>query len=387
MVDERVVSWLRRRSGLVDVVLAATLLAGCVLCGILVGADVDYFVLSAVVLGPLAIRRRWPEGAAVGVAVGAFVQWVLIRDSTGALPADIAVPIAVYTLAAYGRGYSSRIGLAGGLIGAVLGGWSWPQLPMPVLAHVIVGAGLASTVLAAWLGGAWQRARRGELLALAERAELLERTRDQGMRLAVLSERTRIARDIHDILAHSLSVIVAQSDGGRYAAAREPRAAIDALTAIGEHGRRALVETRRAIGVLRADVQPETSPSPGFADIPRLVGDLRDAGLPVELALDVPEGIAEGIGLVVYRIVQEGLTNVVKHAGAGARAQVSIIQHEGWLSIGIDDNGNGSSVSNSPGYGLRGMRERVASHGGDIELRRKPDGHLLVARIPVRIEE
>ncbi|MFB8003023.1 sensor histidine kinase [Nocardia sp. NPDC056000] len=387
MVDERVVLWLRRRFALVDAVFAGALIVGCALCGILVGADADYFVLSVVVLGPLAIRRRWPEVSAMGVAVGAFVQWVLIRDSTGALPADIAVPIAVYTLAAYGRGYSSRIGLVGGLFGAVLGGWSWPQLPMPVLAHVIVGAGLASTVLAAWLGGAWQRARRGELLALAERAELLERTRDQGMRLAVLSERTRIARDIHDILAHSLAVIVAQSDGGRYAAAREPNAAVDALTAIGAHGRRALVETRRAIGVLRADSEPETSPSPGFTDITRLVGDMRAAGLPVELTLDVPRGIADGIGLVAYRIVQEGLTNVVKHAGAGARARVSISRDGDWLSIDIADDGHAASGPQSPGYGLIGMRERVASHGGDIELRRTPDGHLLTARIPLRIEE
>ncbi|WP_330180689.1 histidine kinase [Nocardia sp. NBC_01503] len=387
MVDERVVFWLRRRTALVDAVMAGVLILGCVLCGVLVDAEADYFALSVAVLAPLAIRRRWPEVSAVGVAVAAFAQWVLIRDTAGALPADIAVPITVYTLAAYGRGYSSRIGLAAGAIGAVLGGWSWPQLP--ALAHVIVGAGLASTVLAAWLGGAWQRARRGELLALAERAELVERNRDQETRLAVLSERARIARDIHDILAHSLAVIVAQSDGGRYAAQREPRVAVDALTAIGEHGRRALTETRRAIGVLRqdAETEPDTVPSHGFADIDQLVGEVRAAGLPVELTIDIPDGLTEGMGSVVYRIVQEGLTNVVKHAGAGARARVSIVPREGWLRIGVEDDGRGTPGSGRAGYGLLGMRERVAAYGGDIELRRQPGGHLLVARIPLRVEE
>ncbi|ASF06615.1 putative two-component histidine kinase [Nocardia brasiliensis NBRC 14402] len=389
MVDERVVGWLRRRTALVDAATAGLLVLVCVLFGLLIGADAAYFTLSVLVLAPLTVRRRWPEAAALAVAAVAFAQWCAVRDTTGALPADVAVPIAVYTLAAHSRRLWSRTGLVVGLAGAVLGGWSWPQLPMSALAHVLVGGFLASTVLAAWLGGAWQRARRGEFRALAEHAALLERTRDERARLAVLSERTRIARDMHDILAHSLAVIVAQADGGRYAARAAPQSAIDALQAIGDQGRRALAETRRAIGVLREDTETEPDPAPrvGISDIHRLVEEVRGAGVPVALELELPCGLTDsGVGLVVYRIVQEGLTNVVKHAGPGARAEVSVRQERDWLRVSVGDDGPSGQPSGSPGYGLVGMRERVEAYGGELELRPRAGtaGHVLTARIPVR---
>ncbi|KIA64482.1 sensor histidine kinase [Nocardia vulneris] len=389
MVDERVVGWLRRRTALVDAATAGLLVLVCVLFGLLIGADAAYFTLSVLVLAPVTVRRRWPEAAALAVAAVAFAQWCAVRDTTGALPADIAVPIAVYTLAAHSRRLWSRTGLVVGLAGAVLGGWSWPQLPMSALAHVLVGGFLASTVLAAWLGGAWQRARRGEFRALAEHAALLERTRDERARLAVLSERTRIARDMHDILAHSLAVIVAQADGGRYAARATPQSAIDALQAIGDQGRRALAETRRAIGVLREDTDAEPDPAPrvGVSDISRLVEEVRGAGVPVALELELPCGLTDsGVGLVVYRIVQEGLTNVVKHAGPGARAEVSVRQERDWLRVSVGDDGSAGQRSGSAGYGLVGMRERVEAYGGELELRPRAGtaGHVLTARIPVR---
>ncbi|WP_280442877.1 sensor histidine kinase [Nocardia brasiliensis] len=389
MVDERVVGWLRRRTALVDAATAGLLVLVCVLFGLLIGADAAYFTLSVLVLAPLTVRRRWPEAAALAVAAVAFAQWCAVRDTTGALPADIAVPIAVYTLAAHSRRLWSRTGLVVGLAGAVLGGWSWPQLPMSALAHVLVGGFLASTVLAAWLGGAWQRARRGEFRALAEHAALLERTRDERARLAVLSERTRIARDMHDILAHSLAVIVAQADGGRYAARAAPQSAIEALQAIGDQGRRALAETRRAIGVLREDTETEPDPAPrvGISDITRLVEEVRGAGVPVVLELELPCGLTDsGVGLVVYRIVQEGLTNVVKHAGPGARAEVSVRQERDWLRVSVGDDGPAGQPTGSVGYGLVGMRERVEAYGGELELRPRAGtaGHVLTARIPVR---
>ncbi|PXX71118.1 histidine kinase [Nocardia tenerifensis] len=387
MVDERVVFWLRRRAPLVDVGTAGLLILACVLCGVLVGADAVHFTLSVLLLLPLAFRRRHPEAVAVLVAAAALAQWGLVRDSIGALPADIAVPIVVYTLAAHSTRSWSRGGLLAGSAGAVLGGWSWPQLPMPALAHVLVGGFLGSTVLAAWLGGAWQRARRGEFQALAAHAALLERARDERTRLAVLSERTRIARDIHDILAHSLAVIVAQSDGGRYGARTDPQVAIDALTAVGEHGRRALAETRRAIGVLREDAEPARRLD--IADLTRLVDDVRGAGLPVRLEVDLPAGLPDsGVGLVVYRIVQEGLTNIVKHAGSGAGAEVSVRQEDRWLRVSVGDDGRAARAHGRDGYGLIGMRERVGAYGGEIELRPRPGGrgHVLAARIPLRTE-
>ncbi|WP_067813858.1 sensor histidine kinase [Nocardia inohanensis] len=399
MADERVVVWLRGRTALVDGVAAGILLVAGVLIGVLVDADRAYFVFTLGLLAPLAFRRRWPEIVAGAVAGVAVAQWVMVRDTTGALPADVAVPVVVYTLAERGDRVWSRIGLAAGLIGAGLGGWSWPQLPMPVLAHVIVGGFLAGTVLAAWLGGAWQRARRGELVALAERAALLESTREQRTRLAVLSERTRIARDIHDILAHSLAVIVAQADGGRYAAPNDPEQAVAALRAIGDQGRRALTETRRAIGVLREDAgtDPDTAAGMGIPDIERLVADVRAAGAAVELNVALrAASLDPGVGLVAYRIVQEGLTNAVKHAGTGVRVEVSIRHVAEWLHVEVRDDGpavdarfdarQGDSAARRGGYGLIGMRERVEVYGGELALRRRADrpGHLLAARIPMR---
>ncbi|MEU8900398.1 histidine kinase [Nocardia sp. NPDC048505] len=385
MVDERVVHWLRWRPTVVDAAVAGVLGTVCALIGMLVHAGLEYFVFTAALTAPLAVRRRLPEWSAVAVAVAAGAQWLTVRDTTGAVFADAAVPITVYTLAAHGRGSWSRLGLIFGLGGAALGGWSWPQLPMPALAHLLVGAFLASTVVAAWLGGAWQRARRGELTALAERAELAETAHEQRVRLAVLSERTRIARDIHDILAHTLSVIIAQADGGRYAADAHPQRAVDALRAIGQQGRAALAETRRALGVLRDDS------APGIPDLVPLVEDLRAAGLPVELTVDLP-GVEPdpALGLLVYRIVQEGLTNVVKHAGLDAQAVVSVRRERQRLLVSVADDGRSPAPDHETdsvrsGFGLIGMRERVSAHGGVLEFQRREaaPGHLLRVRIPL----
>ncbi|MEV6215163.1 histidine kinase [Nocardia sp. NPDC051833] len=390
MVDERVAVWLRAQTAHADAVIVIALITVCFLAGALVDAGADYFAFSVALLIPLTWRRRWPEWSAAVVAVVALVQWATVQATTGALPADIAVPLAVYTLAAYADRWASRAGLVVGLAGAALGGWSWPQLPMPVSAHVLVGVSLAGAVVAAWLGGAWQRARRGEFEALARQTALLEREQEQRTRMAVLSERNRIARDIHDILAHSLAVIVAQSDGGRYAAPAEPRRAVEALTAIGDQGRAALAETRRAIGILREDDrdEPDPAPAPGISDLPRLAGDLSDAGLPVDLTVDLAgEPLDTGVSLVVYRLVQEGLTNIVKHAGAGARAEVSVRVDDACLQVSVRDDGHAEGRSASAGYGLVGMRERVAAYGGSMELRRRSDsaGHLLQARIPLAV--
>lgn len=390
MVDERVAVWLRARTAHADAVIVIALITVCFLAGALVDAGADYFAFSVALLVPLTWRRRWPEWSAAVVAVVALVQWATVQATTGALPADIAVPLAVYTLAAYADRWASRAGLVVGLAGAALGGWSWPQLPMPVSAHVLVGVSLAGAVVAAWLGGAWQRARRGEFEALARQTALLEREQEQRTRLAVLSERNRIARDIHDILAHSLAVIVAQSDGGRYAALAEPRRAVEALAAIGDQGRTALAETRRAIGILREDDrdEPDPAPAPGISDLTRLADDLSDAGLPVDLTVDLAgEPLDTGVSLVVYRLVQEGLTNIVKHAGAGARAEVSVRVDDACLQVSVRDDGHSEGRSDRAGYGLVGMRERVAAYGGSMELSRRSDsaGHLLQARIPLAV--
>ncbi|WP_181770863.1 sensor histidine kinase [Amycolatopsis pittospori] len=370
MLGERLDSWLRGHESLVDVLIALLLCASCVLFGLFVRADAAYFVFSLVLPLPLAVRRRKATVCAALVLGGAAVQWLTVRDGNGALPADLAVPLAVHAAAAYGPRWTGRAGLAAGLFGAVLGGLSWPLLPSSVTAHVLVGALLASTVVAAWAMGSLRRVR------LAER--------DQRARLAVLAERTRIAREMHDIVAHSLAVVIAQADGGRYAAATSPEAGRTALATIGDCARQAMGELRRVLGVLRDG--PETAePQPGLDDVPELVDRVRAGGLDVRLVFEAPPGpIEAGFSLAAYRIVQEGLTNVLKHAGTAARAEVSVRWPGGRLEIDVLDDGPARTAGPGGGHGLAGMRERAAAYRGTVTLEPRPGGgHRLSARLPV----
>ncbi|AUI59612.1 sensor histidine kinase [Amycolatopsis sp. BJA-103] len=370
MFGERLDSWLRGNESLVDVVTALLLSACCVLFGLFVRADTAYFLFSLFLPLPLALRRRKPAVCAALVLGVAGVQWLTVRDTHGALLADLAVPVAVHAATAYGPRWAGRAGLAVGLFGAVLGGLSWPLLPSSPTAHALVGAFLASTVVAAWAIGALWRVRRAE--------------RDQRARLAVLAERTRIAREMHDILAHSLAVVIAQADGGRYAAVSSPEAGRAALATIGDCGRQALGELRRVLGVLRDG--PETAePQPGLDDLPGLVDRVRAGGLDVRLAFETPPGPVEpGFSLTGYRIVQEGLTNVLKHAGTGARAEVSVRWPAGRLEIDVLDDGRARIAGPGGGHGLVGMRERAGAYRGTVTLEPRPGGgHVLRARLPV----
>ncbi len=378
---------MRRHESLVDVGTALALVAGCVLFGAFVEADAGYFLLSLWLLLPLTVRRRHPVPAAAVVLAAALVQWLTVRDSTGALPADVAVPMVIYALAACGPVWGSRIGLVVGLIGAGMGGLAWPQLPVRPLAHVLVAAFLGSTVVAAWAFGTLHRARGKHIAALAERARLLEVEREQRDRIAVMAERTRIAREMHDVVAHSLAVLIAQADGGRYAAANEPAAATTTLATIGDYARQALDETRRVLGVLRDGPATVDEPQPGVDDIPALVDRVRAGGLDVRLTLDAPRGPVEsGLGLVAFRIVQEGLTNVIKHAGQGVRAEVSVRWRPRRLEIDVLDDGRGTPAATAAGagHGVLGMRERANAYGGTVTLASRPGGgRVLRARIPV----
>ncbi|MEU8416364.1 histidine kinase dimerization/phosphoacceptor domain-containing protein [Amycolatopsis japonica] len=235
MLGERLDSWLRGHQSLVDVLIALLLAGCCVLFGLFVRAEAAYFLFSVLLALPLALRRRNTVVCATLVLGVAGVQWLTIRDGVGALPADLAVPLAVHAAAAYGPRRAGGAALAAGLLGAMLGGLSWPMLPSSAAAHLLVGAFLASTVVAAWATGTLRRVR-------------LSHSRQQA-RLAVLAERERIAREMHDIVAHSLAVVIAQADGGRYAAT--PEAGRSALVTIGDCARKALGDLRRMIGVLR----------------------------------------------------------------------------------------------------------------------------------------
>ncbi|WP_016935844.1 sensor histidine kinase, partial [Rhodococcus sp. R1101] len=204
--------------------------------------------------------------------------------------------------------------------------------------------------------------------ALTERNRLLELERLKEAELAATQERTRIAREMHDIVAHSLTAIIAQADGGRYAAAANPQTAADVLGTIADTGRRALTDMRSLLSVLREDSPREFTTTPGVDDVPALVEQVRASGLEVALVVDgrVRE-VSDGFGLSVYRIVQESLTNVLKHAGPRAHARVCLEWRSEMLVVEIVDDGRGAAAlveARPGGQGLTGIEERARLHGG-----------------------
>jgi len=243
---------------------------------------------------------------------------------------------------------------------------------------------------------------------LVDRARRLETERDQQAQIATAAERTRIAREMHDIVAHSLSVIIAQADGGRYAAEAAPEAAVRSLTTIGETGRAALADMRRLLGVLRPPGPPTTThphpspavvvaatgppppgdlvPQPAVADLERLVDQVRASGCRISLVrLGTPRTLPPGTGLTLFRICQESLTNVLKHAGPAATATVLLQWAPDAVVLEVADDGRGAAApSDGGGQGLVGMRERAVMLGGTIAVGPRPGGGYRVrVQIPV----
>ncbi|MFB7103237.1 sensor histidine kinase [Streptomyces hydrogenans] len=238
-----------------------------------------------------------------------------------------------------------------------------------------------TSALWAYLGvallGITVRSRRDHTAGLVDRARRLEVERDQEVRLAAASERARIAREMHDIIGHNLSVITGLADGGRYAAAKSPERAAQALDAIGTTSRQALDELRRLLGVLSA---PEDAPSaartpqPTLADLDSLLEGVRKAGLPVVSELPAPlPPLPPGAQLTVYRVVQESLTNTLKHAGPGATAAVRLVAEENAVLVTVSDTGTPSATAGQ-GQGLTGMRERAALYDGTLDCGPLPSG-------------
>ncbi|MFF1511606.1 sensor histidine kinase [Streptomyces sp. NPDC058326] len=244
---------------------------------------------------------------------------------------------------------------------------TWDQRVIPVLwAYALVA-----------LLGIAVRARRDHTAGLVDRARRLEIERDQEVRLAAAAERTRIAREMHDIIGHNLSVITGLADGGRYAAAKNPERAAQALDAIGTTSREALGELRRLLGVLRDDEREAVrDPQPTLADLDTLITGVRKAGLPVLLDIrDEPtaQPLAPGAQLTVYRVVQEALTNTLKHAGQGAKATVLLTSTPAEVRVEITDTGTAKAPPGQ-GQGLTGMRERAALYDGTLDCGPLPTG-------------
>ena len=375
--------WLRRHPRLVDGVLAAAFGIPALVSAAATGAYVLVPVSLALVI-PLIFRRDHPAAAfAIAITVGALQ--VLFNIHVNMI--DAAIVVLLYTLAAYCRRRVSVAGLALCLIGsaAAVARWAPPYLP---LAHwIVLGlAVFAGSSLTAWVLGDSMRYRRGYYASLEDRAARLERERDAQAQIAAAAERARIARELHDVIAHNVSVMVVQADGATYALDSSPERARQALGAIASTGRQALAEMRRMLGVLRSDDGgPGVVPQPGIGQLGELLEQTRASGLAVSFTVQgVPGPLPGGLALAAYRIIQESLTNTRKHGGPRASAQVLLRYCEDVLVLQITDDGRGVTVADDAGHGLTGMRERVALYNGTLQAGPLPGGgYQVTATLPL----
>ncbi|MEU6589676.1 histidine kinase [Streptomyces sp. NPDC046881] len=326
--------------------------------------------LTAALALPLVWRRRAPLTVFGAVAAAAFVQWLTDVQ----LPADVALLVALYTVAAN----SGRRGtlVAGAVVeaGALLACLRWAAEGAFVTLFVAVTA----MVVAAAVLGVNVRTTHAYLAAVEERAARLEQQQDQQARLAVAEERTRITREMHDIVTHNLSVMVALTDAAVYAQHRSPDKATTAMLQISETGRQALTDMRRSLGILRTDEpDAERHPLPGIAQLEALAEQMCAAGLPTRLEVRGGHAhIPATAQLTVYRLVQEALTNALKHTPTGTHAKVRVLCSAETVAVDVTDSGPcpprpGATPS---GHGIPGMRERAAAYGGKLQAGPLPGG-------------
>jgi signal transduction histidine kinase len=403
-------AWLRRHPKLVDGVLAAALfLAGAGQAAVTGGRQVAVtgagqalvtgaghpsflgvflgVVVAAGLAVPVIFRRASPIGAYVtAVAFGGIQVLLGLRP----IATDVAILILLYTLAAYCSRRVSVWGLAACLAGSTVGIARWTTASgRSVLDWLTVGAVLfAAPALLAWVLGDSMRYRRAYYASLEDRAARLERERDAQARVAAVAERARIARELHDVIAHNVSVMVVQADGASYTLGTDPVRAKEALAAISATGRQALAEMRRLLGVLRREDEgtgSQRAPQPGIGELGELLDQARMAGLPVSFSVEgVPQPLPGGAALTAYRIVQESLTNTRKHAGPVASASVVLRYSTDALVLAISDDGQGAAAPDGAGHGLTGMRERVAVYGGSVAAGpRARGGFEVVATLPL----
>jgi signal transduction histidine kinase len=356
---------LRRHPLVADALLALAVLA-IGLIGAPGSEQPERLVFTIALVVPLVWRRRAPMTVFLAIAAIAFAQW--LRDF--ALTSDVALLVAIYTVAVH----ESRRRLVGaGVIlevGIVLATARWAFNSQALVLVFLTGMATAAVVL-----GLNVRTRRAYLASLEERAAQLERERDQQGQLAAAAERARIAREMHDIVAHNLSVMVALADGAGFMAPSDPARSAGAMEQVSRTGRHALGEMRRLLGVLRADGEAALAPQPGLADLDVLLEQVRAAGLPVTFeTAGAPVALGSGAELTVYRLVQEALTNSLKHAGAGAAATVRLRYEEGGIDVEVTDDGRGRALVSAGGQGLSGMRERAAVYGGEVDAGPAPTG-------------
>lgn len=317
---------------------------------------------------PLLLRRRAPAIAAAVIATLCLVQWLSDVPATGPL----ALLVMLYTLGAWPyQRWLLPCAVVIAEIGVVLATVRWTPREGVITALMLTG-----TVTAAWVIGVYVRTRRSYLASMLERAETAERDRDAQSRIAVADERARIAREMHDIIAHSLSVMITLTDA---AAAIEPTPRVRrTVTQASEVGRQALGEMQRMLAVLRSDDLPELVPQPGTAQLTELVTQVRSTGLSVELAVtgEQPETPATA-QLALYRIVQESLTNILKHGRNVGHVSVDVTYQPHDVTVAVTNDGDAVpavDTAGSWGHGLHGMHERAAIYGGTVRAGPRSDG-------------
>ena len=374
-------AWLRRHQLLVDGVLAGML--GLITLGQLLQGPWTRIIITLLLIVPVAVRRKNPDVAFAIAATGGLLQ----LTSKSPLGADLAILILLYTVAAYRPRRHSVTALLICLLGCAVAVWVWiPDRQAGLFEHLLFAMTLCGgCVLVAWVLGDSMRYRRGYYSALEDRAARLEAERHAQARIAAAAERARIARELHDVVAHHVSVMVVQADGAQYALRTDPDRTATALTAISATGRQALTEMRRLLGVLRTDGETSgLAPVPGLGELRELLDQARAAGLEVAYTLTgTPRELPEGTELAAYRVVQESLTNTRKHAGLAATAAVTLRYEQDGLVVEVTDDGLGLVSDGPSGHGLAGMRERIELYGGTVQAGPLPGGGFgVTARLP-----
>ena len=343
--------------------------------------DAAWWLAGGLLVAALLVRHRWPAPA-LGLALAAGFAHVAVLGAP-VRPLDFAVPITLYTLAAHARTrWLPLAGLGTALVSVLFGALlrqarlmdpmpfvvpdsAAPPLQGGILEVFTIAFPAAAILVAAFALGDSVRNRRAHLHTLEQRAAAMQRERHQREELAAATERGRLAREMHDVVAHGLSVIVMQAQGGAAMLRQNPDLAAQALEHITVTGRAAMADMRSLLGLAQSG--PRLAPQPGVGDLPALIDRIRAAGTPVVLDIDgQPPPLPTAVDLSAYRIAQEALTNVIKHAGPGAQAKVRLAFPPGRLELDITDDGVGPGAQSETGHGLRGMAERAAALGGEM---------------------
>ncbi|MFD5328764.1 sensor histidine kinase [Streptomyces sp. NPDC127092] len=356
------------------------------------GTPAAYTAVAVLFSLVVALRRRMPEKMLVLAVLLGLAQ---LAFGLVSFMADFAMLVIIYTVAAHdGPRWASRLALVGGLSAATLSQLRWPleNGTESSAAKVFFTVIMTVPFALAWVLGDSLRTRRAYFAQLEERASRLEKEREAQAKVAVAAERARIARELHDVVAHNVSVMVVQADGAAYVMDSSPETAKQALETISSTGRQALAEMRRLLGILRTGEHQEAGeyvPQPDVRQIEDLVEQVRGAGLAVDFKIEgTPRPLPSGVELTAYRIVQEALTNTRKHGGPDAGASVRLVYFDDGLGLLVEDDGRGAPQemyedggADGRGHGLIGMRERVGMVGGTLDAGPRPGGGFRISAL------